>query len=58
MICFVQKCKWLCCNIGCNILKQTMQNSNMQVYMLEMNTLKQISAIFLLKTKRSAIVET
>jgi len=35
-----------------------MQNSNMQVYMLEMNTLKQISAIFLLKTKRSAIVET
>ena len=34
MICFVQKCNWLCCNVSCDVFRKTAYNLTMLVYIM------------------------
>jgi len=60
MICSVQKCNSLFCDVGCHVFRNR-QRKNLVVLvyiMLESYIFRQISARFLPKTKSSTIVET
>ena len=56
MICFVQKCNWLCCNVCCHVFGNRQRRIEICKFMMLANYIfRQISAKFLLKTKASLL---